>query len=410
MKPDICIYHGNCADGFGAAWAVWRRWGDAVEYVPGVYGAEPPDVRDKHVLMVDFSYKRPVLDAMLQTAASIIILDHHKTAEADLAAFRVVFCGDAKFRLDDAEHGLRDLAELQRPPCLAEFDMNRSGAVMTWEATHKTPVPALLYYVQDRDLWRFSLHGSREVAAVVFSHPYDFRAWNSLATEVEHNRDSVIAEGRAIERKHHKDISELLQQTRRTMRIGGYDVPVANLPYTMASDAAGLMAEGQPFAACYFDRNDGQRVFSLRSREPDGVDVSEVARSYGGGGHKNAAGFQAPLGWEGDPLLSERETPWTAGPWTVRRAVEHCGKAYGPLEIHGRDSVQRTGSGGAVSWSDALLTFSGLDDDEANARLIAAAPELYEACRQAAELFEDDESIAQVLLSALAKARGEATP
>jgi hypothetical protein len=31
MKPDICIYHGNCADGFGAAWAVRRRFGGAVE-------------------------------------------------------------------------------------------------------------------------------------------------------------------------------------------------------------------------------------------------------------------------------------------------------------------------------------------------------------------------------------------
>ena len=85
MRPDICIYHGNCADGFTAAWAVWRMFGDDVEFVPGVYGHEPPDVAGKHVLMVDFSFKRAVLETMATSAKSIVILDHHKTAAEDLA-------------------------------------------------------------------------------------------------------------------------------------------------------------------------------------------------------------------------------------------------------------------------------------------------------------------------------------
>lgn len=94
-------------------------------------------------------------------------------------------------------------------------------------------------------------------------------------------------------------MGELVRVMRRRMVIGGHDVPVANLPYTLASDAAGMMAEGEPFAACYFDRADGQRVFSLRSRE-GGVNVAEIAKAYSGGGHAAAAGFQVPLGWEGD--------------------------------------------------------------------------------------------------------------
>lgn len=40
----------------------------------------------------------------------------------------------------------------------------------------------------------------------------------------------------------------------------------------------------------------------LRNRNqpttPDGVDVSEIAKQYGGGGHRNAAGFQIPYGHE----------------------------------------------------------------------------------------------------------------
>lgn len=75
-------------------------------------------------------------------------------------------------------------------------------------------------------------------------------------------------------------------------------VPVANLPYTMSSDAGHLMTAGEPFAACYVDTPNG-RTFSLRSTD-EGVDVSAVAQSFGGGGHRNAAGFSAPIGWEGD--------------------------------------------------------------------------------------------------------------
>ena len=53
------------------------------------------------------------------------------------------------------------------------------------------------------------------------------------------------------------------------------------------------MAKGEPFAACYWDTPAG-RVFSLRSTD-DGVVVSAVAKKYGGGGHRNAAGFRVPI-------------------------------------------------------------------------------------------------------------------
>ena len=84
----LCIYHGNCADGFGAAYAVWKRYGEAVEFYPGVYQQDPPDVTGRDVIMVDFSYKRPVIEQMAQDANSILILDHHKSAEEDLRQWK----------------------------------------------------------------------------------------------------------------------------------------------------------------------------------------------------------------------------------------------------------------------------------------------------------------------------------
>lgn len=298
MSRTICIYHGNCADGFTAAWAVWKALGDQVEFIPGVYGEAPPDVTGADVIMVDFSYKRPALEAMAVKTRSILILDHHKTAAADLDGLFALPPGTSP----QEEWGRRRCGDLSASPITGVFDMDRSGAQIAWDFFHPgKPRPNLVDYVADRDLWRFDLGNSREIAAWLFSLDYTFGEWSCAADALECDDSFFRAAlaGGAIERKHHKDIAELLKVTRREMVIGGHRVPVANLPYTMASDAAGQMAQGAPFAACYYDRPDA-RVFSLRSRGDGGIDVSEIAAAYGGGGHRNAAGFQAPLGWEGE--------------------------------------------------------------------------------------------------------------
>ncbi len=265
MKP-IVIYHANCADGFGAAWAIWKRHGDECDYHPGVYQTPLPDCSGRDVIMVDFSYKRPAMALLLAECASLTLLDHHESAMRDL-------------------EGLGE--GLPRTKCDIQFDMKRSGAMMSWEHFHPgEDAPVLLHHIQDRDLWRFSMPGTREVSAALFSYPYDFKLWDLL---MKQDPEHLMIEGAAIERKHHKDIDELVRVTMRRMPIGGFDVPVASLPYTLSSDAGHLMAQGEPFAACYWDTAE-TRVFSLRSCE-QGVNVAEVAAQYGGGGHRHAAGF-----------------------------------------------------------------------------------------------------------------------
>lgn len=79
IKPTLCIYHANCADGFGAALAVWLRFADSrPEFVPAAYGETPPNCTGHDVLLVDFSYKLPVLEQIIDQAKSVTILDHHK--------------------------------------------------------------------------------------------------------------------------------------------------------------------------------------------------------------------------------------------------------------------------------------------------------------------------------------------
>ncbi len=298
-KKTMCIYHGNCADGFGAAWVVRQALGESVEFVAGVYGAEPPDVTGYDVILVDFSYKYDVLAALSWKANSIIILDHHKSAAQDLARFPSFHAGvEFDSRAGEVALGWRSAHEsmqMQNAPAIACcFDMERSGAMLAWD--HFFPSeepPQLLRHIQDRDLWLFKLEGTREIQANVFSYPYDFQVWDELmAADV----GTLLVEGRAIERKHHKDVGELVGVCKRRLVIGGHDVPAASLPYTLTSDAGHLMAQGEPFAACYWDTPTG-RVFSLRSTD-EGLDVSEIAAQYGGGGHRNASGFRVPFGHE----------------------------------------------------------------------------------------------------------------
>lgn len=278
MNRPLVIYHGNCADGFSAAWCFWRKYRDGADYVAGVYQQDPPDVTGRDVYLVDFSYKRAVVERMLTQANSVCLIDHHKTAIEDL---QPLF-------MQDSWTG--------EPKQLAHFtDLNRSGATLAWDYLFPgEDRPLLLGHVEDRDLWRFKLAGTREIQALVFSHEYSFETWDKLMSADQVELLKMTAAGAAIERKHHKDVAELVAVCKRRMVIGAYDVPVASLPYTMVSDAAHLMAQGEPFAACYWDTSEG-RVFGLRATD-EGVDVSDVAKQYGGGGHAKAAGFKVPRG------------------------------------------------------------------------------------------------------------------
>lgn len=308
-KP-MCIYHGNCADGFTAAWAVWMRFGDAWDYYPGVYQSPPPDVAGRDVVFVDFSYKRDVLYDMRRSAKSILVLDHHKTACDDLTNAPCII-GMGKWEVLNWDAHAKNIAQDEMENALshiyAYFDMNRSGAGIAWDFFHPNDTRSkIVNYAEDRDLWRFALPKSREVSAVIFSFEYEFGAWTALDLALCGDFEKVVSQGAAIERKHHKDVAELVAAFRREMIIGSQWVPVANLPYTLTSDAGHLMCQpyaspnlqgemvAPPFAACYWDTAEG-RVFSLRSIE-GGADVSEIAKQYGGGGHKNAAGFRLPHG------------------------------------------------------------------------------------------------------------------
>lgn len=294
----LCIYHSNCLDGFGAAWAMRHHMPRAkIEFHAAIYNKTPvPDVTGRIVYMLDFSYPREVIEVMIATAKKFLLLDHHASAMMALRG------------LDDVRGANRDFARNNRAHISDGgricFDMDRSGAGMSWDYfSNGAKRPPLIDYIEDRDLWLKKLPGCEEVNGALFSYPYDFEVWDHLMTV---DPERLREEGVAIMRKQMKDTRELLLENTREMIIAGHKVPVTNLPYTMASEACHMLLKqypDAPFTAAYMDQAHG-RVFNLRS-ENHRQDVSEIAKNMwhqgkAGGGHRNAAGFTMPIGWEGD--------------------------------------------------------------------------------------------------------------
>jgi hypothetical protein len=357
MSKVLCIYHANCADGLGAAWAVHRALGDGVEFWPASYSDDTDEYSNfcafhgRDILIVDFSYPLPILRAMAAEARSVLILDHHKTAREDLIEIGM---HPAAGRW---KSWLQYNGETNKYNLAAIFDMNRSGAGIAWDYLHPLPRieayrsvaevavksrPHIIDLIEDRDLWRFKYGDeSRAFHAVLASYNwadlpamfkwldelnswYDYKSGTYEEAKSDVDWGTVMHQGRAILRARQRDVATAVAASRRTMRIAGHVVPPS-----MASEAGHLLCEDilkkakemdvEPlFSATYHDGSDGRRHFSLRSPE-GGADVGEIAQrmaeklsereraiypsspqTFTGGGHAHAAGFDAPLGWEGE--------------------------------------------------------------------------------------------------------------
>lgn len=260
----ICIYHGNCADGFTAAWIVRKAEGD-MEFVAGVYKEPPPDVRGKIVYIVDFSYKRPIMGLLVKDAEKVIHIDHHTSAIKDMEGFEA--------------------------PNLVKFyspENTESGAMLAWRYFYpEVAVPDFIKHIDDRDRYQFKLPGTREIQANVYSYEYTFENWNKL---FEQKLEDQFREGTAIERRMIKDAKELLGVVSRRMIIDGHNIPVVNVPYQYGSDICDILCKNELFAAYYYDTQKG-REFRLWSAD-DGLDVAVIAEKFGGGGHAHTSGFR----------------------------------------------------------------------------------------------------------------------
>ena len=271
----LVIYHGNCHDGFCAAWLYWRsKYHDEyTKYIPSKYGYKPPSMRASDtVYLFDFSYKREQLEKIHRQVRWLWVFDHHVSAQKDLDGLD--YC---------------------------TFDMQKSGARLVHEwliskAQTDGDAPEyenwLVDYTEDRDLWRWKLPGSQETIAGLSTFPRKFRVWERLYGKGQEDLQRL---GTPVYRYMNNVIRKYTKPKLVSYSvIGGEVVPSLNCtdPY-LVSEICGelnLQYSTMPFAATFVLKDDCI-VYSLRTRRED-VDVSKIASLYGGGGHKQAAGFK----------------------------------------------------------------------------------------------------------------------
>ena len=267
----LILYHGsNCPDGFGAALAAWLYYGDSAEYKGLDHGDvqtldDLPPVAGRAVYILDFSFSEDILRAIDERAAKLVMLDHHKSAAEKLTGF-ACRCG------------------------VVHFDMSKSGARLAWEFFHPdAPVPPLLQYVEDRDIWKWEFAESAGFLSALDMETQSFARWHEIATFTPEQLTQFMARGAAMDEKYRKLAADIAEGAQPLVfnGIAGLMVNAPGMFHSLVGDI--LSAKTGTFALMWSAGEKGVKV-GLRSQR--NFDCIALAESMGGGGHAQACGFK----------------------------------------------------------------------------------------------------------------------
>lgn len=277
------LYHANCLDGFGAAYAAWRYYHEQAQYIPVAYDEPAPIAACTNALvyLVDFCYPFEVMQDICIAAREVVILDHHKTSVGIKERLQIV---------SDERGWNCNISGIH--------DLERSGAVISWDWFHNseedTPAPPMLLHIQDRDLWQFKLSFTREITAalaepLLVDRSFDY--WHILIKFWKLDKELLIDYGEALVASRQSRCTALAEKAYPVIFQGITGLAV-NAPYDIASELGNMLAEKSgTFGAVWQYEGQGKYKVSLRSIKGSGCDVAAIASKCGGGGHENAAGF-----------------------------------------------------------------------------------------------------------------------
>lgn len=269
------IYHADCTDGFGSAYSAWKLLGNRAEYYPCKHGQEPPDVKGKNVVILDFSFSNATTKKMIEEANDLMVIDHHKSAVVEL-------------------HDISNTI----------FDMSKSGATLAWDFFHPgKEAPKFIQYITDRDLWKWELPYSKEFSAAFDMVPFEFEEFEKF--EDDSVFDDAVKRGSYI-LAYSKTVVKKVCDKASARKIGGKHVMVVNSSHWMSEIGAKLSPDCDFALIWYYDHNDKRIKVSLRSFH-EHVDVSDVSKKFGGGGHKKAAGFTLPGDFKIEELFDKEQ-------------------------------------------------------------------------------------------------------
>lgn len=261
-------------DGICSA-AIVKKVHPDVECIPCQYGKEPKiDVhknKNNEVFIVDFSFDEGTMLDLLISSKSVCWIDHHKSARDEL--FTLWNNKEVK--------GIRNI----------EF----SACELTWEYFFQDEdTPMAVIHIGDFDMWKFEILHTKsffETAHIMLDSPYTPTWEKFLGNDYEQILKEYIDIGIYLVKAKTKRF-QVSVSNGFDINWHGYKTRVINTNHDISNAGAYAIEKGYDIAIIWYNYRNKIRV-GLRSKSD--TDVSTIAKQYGGGGHKNAAGFiQSP--------------------------------------------------------------------------------------------------------------------
>ncbi len=266
MKAEVlCLYHGNCTDGSASAAVVKYKYPEAKVY-PVTHG-DPleVDVSGKKLLIVDFSFPTDILEDFKKKAKEVLWYDHHVTS-----------------------------VPIHEKLGWGVLDLKESGASLTWkEEFPDRPVPKIIQYVRDKDLYEWKLPDSRAISMDLGNNPDvhnpESATWRKLIEGLDDRewREMIVRGERSLREQRQRIIKGV--QYGFEVDFHGHRGLAVNWSLEASDIGEYIYKDLKVPLAILFYFNGENWTFSLRSPS---IDCSQLALKYGGGGHPGAAGFR----------------------------------------------------------------------------------------------------------------------
>ena len=266
VKKIGVLYHAHCLDGYAAAWSAWKSLGHTADYIAVKHHTKIPEFKQGAILyIVDFCYPIAELVEASQTAAKIIVIDHHITAKQSLDDYQGVIPDNLVFH----------------------FDMQHSGCILAWQYFHdETPAPLLLAHIEDRDLWTHQLPHTDEINRALFlRQPIAFNHFEQITI------DELYRDGQVLLQQQQQMV-KVLVNSHHQVTLNNITGLAVNAPSAFASDLGHVLAQKSGTFGLIYHYHGKRQRYECGLRSIGDFDVGQLAVSFGGGGHKNASGFQ----------------------------------------------------------------------------------------------------------------------
>ena len=263
-----CFYHRSDLDGHCSGAIVKRKYPDC-EMIGVDYNDHVCSIKNNEkVFVVDFSFSKDEM-LYLHRAGQLTWIDHHKSAIEKMKDY------------DDELEGLREIG--------------KAGCELTWQwlFPEREDMPLAVFLLGRYDVWdhkdEHTLPFQYGVRQFDNTLP-DNKIWEDLLGYQPFIIDEIIRNGKLILAYEKSQNAKYAASMSYEAEFESYRAIIMNKAFANSQAFDSVYDPEKHDIMILYGVKPGEFKYSIYCTKPD-IDVSEIAKKYGGGGHKGAAGF-----------------------------------------------------------------------------------------------------------------------